>query len=699
MATQAELKGTVARRRLRSAAARSAIAIRAQLWQVRIDLVILAGLAVVALVVRLVMLEDIPPGLHGDEGWTGIDARRVLDEGWIGPYVGSALGQPAGFLYLAAPFVKLFGDTVFAIRLLSALTGTATVLVTYVTFRVMFDRQTGAIAAFLLAVTVWHLHFSRIAFTVISWPLLEMLALLFLFLGLKSGRWFWYGLAGLSLGLGVYTYSAFPVFIIALAVVIGWLVLGVGLARIRGLWSNRELLLFAGRIALMASIAIVAALPLIRYATDDKNDYFNHHRLVSLFEQPEWESGSVSDRAELLWDGTEGYFTAAFWSGEEDEADGTGHQALVDRVSLALIVTGAAILLWRWRHPSSAAVLIMVAVLPVGAIVTTNAEIRRTLGIVPFLAVLSAVPLAFWWRQSAKLALPLRAASYAGIVAVVGLVAYLNLSYYFDEYPDTRIAWVTFGQELTDASLFIRDLPDDTIVYYYSVRWDYDYETRRYLAPDHDGRDRSIEDYRNLDDLERIDLTVKDAADIAYVFLSPYLEQPEMVAKLYPGGTVVEGGDSFRAYLLPRSLAPDLPPTPTPVPPMPTPTPSPTSTPRPTPIAGTIDRDVTRVQDLTAAQAGLEEIFAEGGSYPNTGGTIQTLCVLPEFDKGCELEDVMAAIPSDPLGEPSVNGYWYVSDGSSYTLYARREAERLPDCTDHPDFLSHVPSLICFSAP
>ncbi len=27
---------------------------------------------------RLVLLTEIPPGLHGDEGWTGIDARRVL---------------------------------------------------------------------------------------------------------------------------------------------------------------------------------------------------------------------------------------------------------------------------------------------------------------------------------------------------------------------------------------------------------------------------------------------------------------------------------------------------------------------------------------------------------------------------------------------------------------------------------------------
>ena len=56
----------------------------------------------VAAFLRVYRLAELPPGLHGDEALTGLDALRILDEGWIGPYVGSALGQPTGPLYFTA---------------------------------------------------------------------------------------------------------------------------------------------------------------------------------------------------------------------------------------------------------------------------------------------------------------------------------------------------------------------------------------------------------------------------------------------------------------------------------------------------------------------------------------------------------------------------------------------------------------------
>ncbi len=164
------------------------------------DLTILVALAAVAGSVRLIMLVDIPAGLHGDEAWTGIDAARVLDEGWIGVYVKSALGQASGPMYFAAPFVGLFGETVFSIRLASAVIGIATVLVTYLAVRVMFDRTVAIFSAVLLATGVWHLHYSRLAFPVISWPLLEMFTLLFLFLGIKTGKIYHFAIAGLFFG-------------------------------------------------------------------------------------------------------------------------------------------------------------------------------------------------------------------------------------------------------------------------------------------------------------------------------------------------------------------------------------------------------------------------------------------------------------------------------------------------------------------
>ncbi len=135
-----------------------------------------------------------------------------------------------------------------------------------------------------------------------------------------------------------------------------------------------------------------------------------------------------------------------------------------------------------------------------------------------------------------------------------------------------------------------------------------------------------------------------------------------------------------------------------------TPGPSPTvgptvPTPSPTPMPGGRDRDAERVADLQSLQAALIQYFAEHDEYPNNGNAIQTLCVFSEFDVGCDLLDVLNQLPSDPLGDASVNGYWYQSDGRTYTLYARRESGVFPGCLDHPDFLKDFESLLCFSGP
>ena len=135
-----------------------------------------------------------------------------------------------------------------------------------------------------------------------------------------------------------------------------------------------------------------------------------------------------------------------------------------------------------------------------------------------------------------------------------------------------------------------------------------------------------------------------------------------------------------------------------------TPGPSPTVGPTvptqsPTPMLGGQDRDAERVLDLQSLQAALLLYEADNGEFPDNESTLQTLCVFPEFDVGCELLEVLNQLPQDPLDDASTNGYWYVSDGATYTLYGQRESDALPECIDHPEFLLDFGSLLCFSGP
>lgn len=658
----------------------------------RLDLWLLLLLTVVAAVLRLVMLEEIPAGLHGDEAWTGLDARRVLDEGWIGPYLGSALGQPTGPLYFAAPFIKVFGNSVFAVRFSMAVLGIATIPAAYLAFRVMFDRPLAVFGALLLAISGWHLHYSRLAFMVISWPLLEMITLFFLFLGMRTGRWLFYGLAGLAFGAGIYTYNAYPVFAVPLGLFLSWMLLQQ---------QGPDLSQFLRRVALMIALAVFAALPMIIYAANTKNDYLAHHRMVSVLQTDRWKSGNLLDRADLVFDNARRYFSAAFWSGSPDHADGAGAEAMVDRLSLLLMIGGFAIFLWQWRRPSRIAVLLMVLLLPLGTILNTGGgKFRQTLGIVPFLAVLAAAPLALWWQRAGQLSTRWRRVSYAAIALIVCAIAYLNLSFYFGEFPDTEVVKYTFAQELADASQYLDDLPGDPYVYLYSGRWGFYYETRLFLAPEREGEDRS----REFSATGSFSLEADRSRDVVYIFMIPYLEQLRQVERLYPGGTTFEseakdndGKPYFRAYYLPR--LPGAAEGPPGIPPGGTPTAGPQASATPPARAGGEERDATRMRDLAALGEALEAYRSKHGSYPDNGGGIQTLCVFREFDVGCELEEVRKPLPEDPLGNPTDNGYFYSSNGRTYTIYARRDSERFPPCDQHPDHLAHLDSLLCARGP
>lgn len=139
---------------------------------------------------------------------------------------------------------------------------------------------------------------------------------------------------------------------------------------------------------------------------------------------------------------------------------------------------------------------------------------------------------------------------------------------------------------------------------------------------------------------------------------------------------------------------------------------APAFTPGPSPTAGLVEatatvaaqvgadvRDQARQRDLTAIQQALAQYRLDHNRYPDTKGNIQTLCVFKEFDLGCKLEALLKPLPIDPLGEPTTNGYWYVSDGTTYTLYAQRESDLVPECSEHPQFVKVFKSVMCVRSP
>jgi len=139
-----------------------------------------------------------------------------------------------------------------------------------------------------------------------------------------------------------------------------------------------------------------------------------------------------------------------------------------------------------------------------------------------------------------------------------------------------------------------------------------------------------------------------------------------------------------------------------PTPYVPQPTSTPTAAPTSVPGGVATVRDETRWGDLMKIFVALEQYREEEGEYPSNGGAIQTMCTYQEFDAGCKLKDFLDPLPEDPLGDPAKNGYWYSSDGKTFTIIAGMDspANATPEKCEQR-FAEHTAktNLYCVTGP
>ncbi|MBU0618999.1 glycosyltransferase family 39 protein [Patescibacteria group bacterium] len=184
-------------------------------------IVILAGC------LRFYKLGQVPLSLDWDEASLGYNAYSLLKTGKdeFGNLLPINLRsfedyKPALYSYLTIIPVGLFGLTEFSVRFVSALAGTLTVLVVYLTMR---HAPYAAIAGFLLAISPWHLQFSRIAFEVNLGLFFFSLGVFFIFEVPPAGGTKRLGIlsfltSAVAFVLAMYSYHSFrlivPVFVI-----------------------------------------------------------------------------------------------------------------------------------------------------------------------------------------------------------------------------------------------------------------------------------------------------------------------------------------------------------------------------------------------------------------------------------------------------------------------------------------------------
>lgn len=135
----------------------------------RFKLILLLVILLLASALRLWKLDEYPAGLNADEAAIGYNAYSLIQTGkdehgtpWPIHFKSFGDYKPGLYFYLVSPFVKVLGLNIWAVRLPSAILGILSVWLIYLLVKELFRNDCLAlISGFFLAISPWHLHFSR----------------------------------------------------------------------------------------------------------------------------------------------------------------------------------------------------------------------------------------------------------------------------------------------------------------------------------------------------------------------------------------------------------------------------------------------------------------------------------------------------------------------------------------------------------
>ena len=219
-------------------------------------LILFIVLVTFALAVRAVDNTHITATLTGDEGTTGLTAIAFRQGVANNIFSVGHRGFPLLYFFLQSLPIGLFGRTVAALRISSALVGALTVGAVFLAGNALFGRRTGLLAAIFLSAFHFHIHFSRIGLNNIWDGLSFTVVVGALWAGWRTGRRGYFVLAGISLGFAQYFYLTSRVLVV---LVVAWLFIAMLFS---ALWDRPRIKTVLPGLTVMFLIAIVIVLPL-----------------------------------------------------------------------------------------------------------------------------------------------------------------------------------------------------------------------------------------------------------------------------------------------------------------------------------------------------------------------------------------------------------------------------------------------------
>ena len=315
--------------------------------------IFITAVFLVGFALRVILLTDLPPGLTHDEANHGREALGIL-EGVFLFYFPLNYGSEPLYSYTVASFMSLFGKSLFALRFVNVVFGTAVLAITYSWARRAFNSQTALITISLMSVSFWPLASSRQALRAGMLPFFLGLAI-WSFWGLYDAKkvsrkqqiMFMIGF-GVSIAITLHIYLAsrvawllFPIFLIYLFI--------IEREKAKTIWqSTTGGLLLAG----------LLFLPMVRYL---QRNPFALTRL-DMLDRPlqELSSGNLRPILNNIFEALLAFVYPG--SGDQFLAYNIPGRPVFDSLTAVFFIMGLLVCIWHWKRPSYGFVLIWFSV-------------------------------------------------------------------------------------------------------------------------------------------------------------------------------------------------------------------------------------------------------------------------------------------------------------------------------------------------
>jgi 4-amino-4-deoxy-L-arabinose transferase-like glycosyltransferase len=418
----------------------------------------------VAAVLRLHQLNTYPPGPHYDEAANILITRSILNGANLFPIADSYQGRESLYYYLSAPLFYFVTDNAFTLRISSAFINLVTIAASMALGRSMFGGNRGVViglaAGVLMALSFHQILMARQAYRAVTLPMMQALALLFLWRGLNTrpaSAWYWLVLGGVFAGGVLYTYMASRLFPL-------WL----GLAALLLLLLDRaHFRRRVGQCVLCFGLLIVTALPMGIYALERPDVFLQRLGEVSEGEITVTLTESIRRHAEM-------FFIQGDTSTLRYNIPGRPYFTLPEGL---LLLIGSGVALWRLARSSSkpteraaygllllAPLMVMPSVISLAGFPPSH---MRSLGMVPLIFILVAVGFEAVYsaiRSRIKALQP--PATFAALVIVVLLVGGMLISRLYSDWARRADLFYQTDADLALAARWLAaNVDDETPVY------------------------------------------------------------------------------------------------------------------------------------------------------------------------------------------------------------------------------------------